>query len=394
MDIDGCAAAETLRVATPANETQLDTCSGPRVGEAVNEALPGTATPADLPPIVLDSDSDHPTQPPAVGVVEDTPQHDCADAGVVILPGSSYQSHSRSVRTVAPEPAPPASGASVARPWMPVAPAWTSGLEALDDIDIMKQAMCAAPMCRHIPRRHAHAFTELLGQAFDWGASVIGTRPPVHAETCPAEFIPLLLPRLILWQTEEVLRLGEKASQGGHGSAAARRAEHAEMTRVVGRRLAVALRGDFAALFRDLDVAAQRFAARTRVSRRGGGPDGSEEGDMSARIHDVVKLVKAGEISRAAQRLQSSGIASGTDEVENKLRDMLGCRTESPLPSNTIVHEGLSDANSIDYKTFADALREAARGGGQISWAFVTSICSCSSETLTRWVACSGIAIA
>ncbi len=103
------------------------------------------------------------------------------------------------------------------------------------------------------------------------------------------------------------------------------------MARAIGERLARAQRGDFAGLLADVEQRRRELqtdGCRTTTATE-------EEDEAMQRIRAVISLVKRGGISRAAQRLQSDGVAAGTDAVEAKLRSMLHCDASEPLPDAT-----------------------------------------------------------
>ncbi|CAE8656834.1 unnamed protein product [Polarella glacialis] len=128
---------------------------------------------------------------------------------------------------------------------------------------------------------------------------------------------------------------------------------------VIGERLGRAQRGDFAGLLADSGLTGQ---APTSATPGGVDPATEEEAEVQ-KIREVLSLMKQGEISRAAQRLVSDGVAEGTDAVEAKLRDMLHCDTCPPLPAPAWVDAKLASATSLDVDAFVDTLRAAPRGG-------------------------------
>ena len=77
----------------------------------------------------------------------------------------------------------------------------------------------------------------------------------------------------------------------------------------------------------------------------------SDETIEQARAAEVVALIRRGELSRATQRLASPGIAQGSAEVEQRLREMLGVNAPTPMPPASPDGAGLDNATGLDFDT-------------------------------------------
>ena len=201
-----------------------------------------------------------------------------------------------------------------------------------------------------------------MAAAYD-GAAKAAAKAPRRDVATPSDVLPLVLPRILLWGPVDAARQAAEAKDGGRGSAAARRQRAAELATAIGDRIGRAQRGDLAALLAEMQAAAADARARLKaaVSVPSGAADETIE---QARAAEVVALIRRGELSRATQRLASPGIAQGSAEVEQRLREMLGVNAPTPMPPASPDGSGLDNVTGLDFDTFLLALRQAPRGGG------------------------------
>ena len=77
----------------------------------------------------------------------------------------------------------------------------------------------------------------------------------------------------------------------------------------------------------------------------------------------VLSLISVGELSRAANLLQSAGVAEATDATAQLLTPMLSPCPEAEPPDRSWTQRRRHEATGVRAKTFIKTLRDAAKGG-------------------------------
>jgi len=156
--------------------------------------------------------------------------------------------------------------------------------------------------------------------------------------------------------------------------------------KMIGARLALA-RGEFRRLIDDALAAAG--APRSHSA---------STSDTERRLSEVCALVRRGEISRAAARLQSHCIAACTDAVESALREQFSVSSSCVLPSTDEACKVIECATPLDYQAFMETLRSAARGGGSdvmgFTYELLQGMLSCKASTGALFRFCDALATA